>query len=108
MVIMWQSWINLIDGIWLILCGFITALRTPASMIVGGAVAIVLGYWSAVSSKDWKRAVNGTIGIWLFLSGLWFNLDVRWNFLIFGVALLLISLWNISNHPTPTNITAKV
>ena len=105
---MWQSWFNVIAGIWMILCGFIPGLRTPVSMIVPGAVALVFGYWSAADKKEWKGALNGTIGVWLLLSSIWFGLYVPWNFLVFGVALTLIALWNISEHSNPTHhVTAN-
>ncbi len=46
---MWQGWIDLAVGIWLIISDFIPALRTPTSMLAAGAVAIVFGFWGAGS-----------------------------------------------------------
>ncbi|MFZ0455461.1 MAG: hypothetical protein WCE54_13670 [Ignavibacteriaceae bacterium] len=99
---MWQGWIDLAVGIWLIVSGFITALRTPASMLVAGAVAIVFGFWGASRANSWQGTINGIIGIWLFLSAIWFSLIVPWNFFVFGVAIAILAIWNIAQNPEQT------
>jgi hypothetical protein len=103
---MWQSWLNFFAGVWLIICAFVTPLRTPASMIAAGAVAFILGFWAVARTEDWKGAVNGSIGVWLLLSGIWFGILGVWNFLAFGVALAIFALWNIVQHPSPTHAPA--
>ncbi len=100
---MWQGWIDLADGVWLIIAGFIFSIRTPASMLIAGCVAILFGFWA--STRSWQGAVNGIIGIWLFVSAVWFNLAVPWNFFISGVIVAAMAIWNISAHSTVTHST---
>ncbi len=94
---MWQSWVNLAAGIWLILSGIIPSIHTPASMIVAGAVAVICGFWAGV--EKWPGYVTGIIGIWLLLSAIWFGLVVSWNFILFGIIVALIAIWNLSSPP---------
>ncbi len=94
---MWQAWVNLAAGIWLILAGIIPGIRTEASMLIGGIVAVIFGFWAG--TEKWHGIVNGIIGIWLILSALWFNLVVPWNFIIFGIIIGLIAIWNLATPP---------
>lgn len=98
---MWQSWMNILAGIWLIICGFIPQLRTPASLIAAGAAVLVFGFWNTAQIKSWQGIINGLAGIWLFLSGLWFGIFFQWNFLIFGVLITLVAFWNSAQHNHP-------
>jgi len=104
---MWQSWINAIAGIWLIVCGFVPILRTPASMIAAGAAVFVFGFWNTAQVKSWQAVINGLAGIWIFLSGLWFGVIVPWNFLIFGVLITLMAIWDFSQHNHPQHVPAQ-
>ena len=102
-MIMLQSWFNIAAGAWLIVCGFVPSLQTPASMIVAGAVAMLFGFWGAGRTGSWQSIINGMIGIWLFLSGVWFTLYVPWNFFVFGAAAFILAAWNTTEHPTPSH-----
>jgi hypothetical protein len=104
---MWQGWINVFAGAWLILCGFIPALRSPVSMFAAGAVIFVDGILGTIENRSWQSGLNAAAGAWLFLSGIWFGLYVPWNFLVFGVFVLLLAGWNLSQHPNPTHATAQ-
>ncbi len=103
---MWEGWINIAAGVWLIICGFIPELRTPVSMLAPGAIIFLLGALGAYENRSWQSALNGAAGVWLFLSGIWFSLYVPWNFLVFGVFVGLLAVWNISQHPTLTHASA--
>ncbi len=94
---MWQGWFNLTVAAWLIFSTFISAIRTPASMIVASIVAVVFGFWSA-AEKSWQGTINGIIGVWLFLSGIWFGLAAPWNFFISGIVIGVIAIWNITDN----------
>lgn len=96
---MWQGWFDLAAGIWLVISAFIPNIQSDASIIVGGAVALLFGLWGAVNEKRWQSVVNGVVGIWLLLSGIWFNLIAPWNFFIFGVVIGLLAIWNLLQHP---------
>ena len=102
---MWQGWIDLAAGIWLIICGFIPLLRTPVSMLVGGAVVFIFGFWGASRNNSWQGTINGIIGAWLFLSAIWFNLVVTWNFFIFGAVIAILAIWNVTEHSEPSHIS---
>lgn len=107
-MIMWQSWINLAIGLWLILCGFVPALQTPDSMIIPGILALIFGFWSTTRVSSWEGVINGIAGIWLFLSGLWFQFYLPWNFLVIGGIITVLSLWNLAEHPDPSHIPYTV
>jgi len=104
---MLQAWFNIAVGLWLLLCGFIPSLQTPASMFVAGAVAMLFGFWGTGRTGSMQSTVNGMIGIWLFLSGIWFDLYVPWNFLVFGAAITILAIWNTTEHTHPTHVMAK-
>lgn len=102
---MWQAWINLIVGAWLIIAGIIPVLREPVSMFVAGIAAIIFGFWGSGQVNSWQGTVNGIIGIWLALSALFFTLAVGWNFIIFGAVMLCLAAWNAGEHPHPQKVT---
>ncbi len=101
---MWQSWLNFTIGLWLILCGFVPSLRTPASMIVPGALAFIFGFWSTARVQNWEGSINGILGVWLFLSGVWFQLYLSWNFFVIGGIITVLSIWNLAEHPDPSQV----
>ena len=102
---MWQAWLNLAAGLWLILCGLVPSLQTPGAMIVPGIVVFILGFWTTARVKSWEGTINGIAGIWLFLSGVWFELWVPWNFLILGALITVLSIVNLIEHPSPATQT---
>ena len=104
---MLQSWFNIAVGLWLLLCGFIPSLQTPAGMISAGAVAMLFGVWGTGRVKSWQSTVNGIIGVWIFLNGVWFHLFVPWNYFIFGAALFALAVWNTAEHLHPSNVALR-
>ncbi len=92
---MWQGWINLILGVWLIISGFVGGLQTPANLIVVGILAAIFGFWAY---KSWQGVVNGILGIWTLLSGLIFHLLAPANFLIVGVLMGIFGAWEAFGH----------
>lgn len=92
---MWQGWINLILGVWLIISGFIPSLQTPANFIIIGILAMVFGFWTY---KNWLGDAAGILGIWLFLNGVWFHIFSPVNFIIVGVLLAISGLWEGTTH----------
>jgi hypothetical protein len=97
---MWQSWVNLLVGIWLMLSGIIPSIHSPASMIVGGIVAAICGFWAG--AEKWPGIVTGFVGVWLIICGAWLALAVTWNFVIFGIIVGLLAIWNLSSPPHGT------
>lgn len=105
---MWQGWFDLAAGIWLIVCTFIPSLHTPISMIVGGAVVTIFGFWGARARDSWQGTVNGIIGIWLLLSGIWFSLAVSWNFFLSGIIIAVFAIGNVSRPPISKGATRQI
>ncbi len=87
---MWQGWVNLILGIWLIISGFVSSLQTPANLIVVGILATVFGFWAY---KMWQGIANGILGLWTLLSGLVFHLLNPTNFIIVGLLMGVFGAW---------------
>lgn len=98
---MWQGWINIAVGVWLIICGFVPQLQTPAGILIPGIVSVIFGFWGAGRVNSWQGTVNGIIGIWLFLSGVAFGLAVPWNFFISGIVVGILAIWNTAEHAEP-------
>jgi hypothetical protein len=96
---MWQGWINLVLGAWLIISSFVPLLQTPANLIIVGILAVVFGFWAY---KDWRGDIAGILGLWIFLSGSRFNLVFSWNFIISGIVLSIFGFWYavLPNHRT--------
>jgi len=101
---MWQGWINLAAGAWLIVSAFVPAIRTPVSMFVAGIVIAVFGFWASI--RSWQSTVNGIIGIWRFISGIALGLAVTWNFFIAGAVIGLLAIWNVSETHEETHAHA--
>ncbi len=87
---MWQGWVNLILGAWLILSAFVPALRTPANLASLGILIAVFGFWV---SREWQGKLIGILGIWAFLGGAWFNFLAPGNFIIIGLIVSACGLW---------------
>ncbi len=96
---MWQGWVDLISGIWVLSCGFFNPLQAADNMWIPGIIVFIFGIWSAKKGKSWQGFVNSLAGLWLFLSGAFFGLNTGWNFIIFGAIITIIALWNVSVHP---------
>jgi hypothetical protein len=103
---MWQAWMDLAVGVWLIVSAFITAIQTPSSMIVAGIVVFIFGFWGAARVNSWQGTINGIIGVWLFLSGIAFALALPWNFFISGAVIAILAIWNLAQHETPGQVHA--
>ena len=93
---MWQGWVNLLLGVWLLLSGLIPALQTPENLIISGLLVAVLGFWSY---KNWLGDTSGVLGLWALFSGSWLNLFSPSNFLITGVLIGSCGFWEAFTHP---------
>ena len=103
---MWQAWLNLAVGIWLIICGFVHPLQTPAIMIVSGIAAIVFGFWSAARVNSGQGTIIGIIGIWLLLSSGVLILPDKWNFFASGILVAVLAVWNLAGYEAPRQINS--
>lgn len=89
---MWQSWVNLIVSLWLVLCGFITGLQNGANLVISGIILAICGFMAYSTKKGWQVVVIGVVGLWLFVSGLVPTLVAQWNFIIAGLFCALLVL----------------
>ncbi len=86
---MWQAWINVVLGLWLVVAGFIPAVQVNWNMIICGIIIALLSF---LSSKEWPAIVAGIVGIWILISGLVPSLIAQVNFIIAGLVVLILSL----------------
>ncbi len=87
---MFQSWINGILGLWMILTGFISGVQTSVNFIVVGAVIAILGFWGA---RKWQNDVSAVLGLWFVLSGIITSLISPVNSIIVGIIVAALSFW---------------
>ncbi len=86
---MWQAWVNVILGLWLVVSGFIPTVQVNWNMIICGILIAILGF---TVSKKWPAIVVGILGVWILISGLVSSLIVPVNFIIAGIVVLILSL----------------
>ena len=110
---MWQNWINLTAGVWLVTAAFIPAVTEVRSAstwdnsLVGGIVVLV-GIAAAVGNKQTMCWLNAAIGAWLITTAFIPTVVGQlgfWNDLGAGVAIIAVSTWAIIrsgvNGPAP-------
>ncbi len=87
---MWKIWINFIPGAELILTGLVSPIRTEASTIIGGALAVLFGMVLS-SVKSSYAVLNILIGVIVVLSGLMMHPVQQWDLYTFGSLLIVIT-----------------
>ena len=96
---MWQSWINAIIGLWLIVASFtITGSRIGnlTNNLIAGIVLLVLGLWAAVANKSWQNWVIAVVGAWMIVAGFWFPSSHAGNMansIIAGAVIAIAGFW---------------
>jgi hypothetical protein len=101
---MWQGWINVMTGLWVLSCGFFFDLRSFPNLWAPGAVILIFGLWAGKRGNSWQGFFNAIIGIWLILSGIAFNLNTTWNYIISGALISIIAIWNVSITPKSSTV----
>ena len=95
---MWQTAINLLIAVWLIVTG-LSYPNSPGVLIVSGTVAVAFGSYVAAVRDCWQSFVIGMIGIWLFVGPLATNgAMTRTNFLISGIATGVFGIWVLASR----------
>jgi hypothetical protein len=89
---MWQSWISLVLGIWLIISGLIVGLQGSFSMVIIGLLAVIVSFFFL---KGWEGVLNGILGVWLIICGFIHGLITTQNYLVVGILISIISLIRI-------------
>ena len=85
---MWQAWLSLIIGVWLIFSGIISDLQQVLNVFISGALLVLFSFFFL---KGWEGVVNGFLGIWLVLCGLMAVLITPLNCLMIGILTLIVS-----------------
>src|SRR5262249_36011573 len=97
-VVMWETAINLLVAIWLIVTG-VRYPNSPGVLIVSGTVAMTFGFYVAAVRDSWQSFVIGMIGLWLFVGPLATNAaTTRANFLISGIATGAFGIWVLASR----------
>jgi hypothetical protein len=89
---MWQGWISLIIGVWLIISGLISALQGPVNLVLFGLLAAIIGFFFL---KGWEGTVSGILGVWLIISGFISGFITAPNFIVMGIVIAILSLIRI-------------
>lgn len=92
---MYQSWINGILGLWMIVAGFISGAQHSVNYIIVGVIVAALGFWAA---KRWQNTVSGILGLWFILSGIVTSLMGPPNSIIVGIVVAVLSFWAAASH----------
>ncbi len=94
---MWQDWLNLILGLWLIVAGFIPALNTAAGRLwdylIVGVLVLIFSAW--VAKQRWPEWFNLILAIWLIIAAFipWTGAAVMANSIIVGILIAIFGLW---------------
>jgi hypothetical protein len=89
---MWQSWSNMVIGLWMIFSGIVATLSASGNFIVTGILLAILGFWS----RGWKGTLIGLIGLWAIFSGFVPGLIVPANMIITGAVVTVLAIWKAS------------
>jgi len=100
---MWQGWIILIVGLWLLLGAGIMDVKVAKDgyeigYLLSGIVAFVFGLWAFLQPlKGLLKIFSGIIGIagiWLGLSAFISGLHGLANAVILGIILIVLGFWS--------------
>lgn len=95
---MWQSWVNVIAGIWAFISGFSFVLTNPINFFIIGVVVAVFGFWAP--RRKWQGSVNGIIGLWLIVSAFIPTLVTQQNLIISGLVVAVLAAWRLAETRT--------
>ena len=92
---MWQSYVNIIAGVWSIISAMIVPLVVPVNFFITGVVVAVCGFSSRMAPRaaQWQGYVNGVLGLWFILTAFVRGLQYQSNFLIAGILVLAFATW---------------
>ena len=105
----WQSWLNVLVGIWLFISPWVLGTTSDAATawnawIIGAAIFVValIALGATASASAAAPWVNVVLGVWLFISP-WVlrSTDVSdgaVNAWVFGVVTVLVALWAFSGR----------
>jgi len=48
---MWQHWVNVVAGAWLVVSSFVPSLRSFWNILITGGVVLIIALWGALTKK---------------------------------------------------------
>ena len=100
----WQSWLNVVLGVWLFISPWVLGSTSDAAAawdawIVGAAIVVVALIALATPRTPGISWLNVILGAWLFISP-WVlrytgTRDAAWNAWVFGVIAVILALWAV-------------
>jgi hypothetical protein len=105
----WQSWLNLVVGIWLFISPWVLGTTSDAATawnawIIGVAIFVVALLASSTPASAAAPWANVVLGVWLFISPWVLRYvdvtDGAINAWVFGVVTVLVALWAMSVRRT--------
>lgn len=106
---MWQFWVTLIVGLWLLLGPGIAGINIAkgdyeAGYLLAGIVSFVLGLWVLVGPVKTLlkvfSVIIGIAGIWLGISAFISGLQGIANAIIVGIVLIVFGFWGAVTKPS--------
>jgi hypothetical protein len=114
---MWQGWVNLVLGIWMIVAGFLLPVSRTAvgiNFTVVGAIVLFFALWMALkkASLSW---INVVMGVWSIVAS-WVlpiekaaaegaeatrHLALWLNYLIVGIIVIVFAVLYAIKKPQP-------
>ena len=94
---MWESWLNLGLGVWLLSIG-LRQHTSPGALLVVGTVATIFGLWIATTRNHVAGALTLLLGVWLYVAAVVTPFAGPRRYLVAGIALALSALWDLATH----------
>jgi hypothetical protein len=113
---MWQGWLILITGLWLLFGAGIMNVNIESDgygvdYLLTGILALVLGLWAFLQPvKGLLKVlfgVTGILGIWLGLSAFISALQGTLNYIILGIILIVLGFWTGVSRPSSQSSEAQ-
>ncbi len=96
MNVAWQSWVNGVLGLWLIVVALIGLEASMTTLVITGFLVAIVGFWAALMRNSlWQQWVNGILGLWviaipfLVLTGA----TLAWTVGITGLVVAVLGFW---------------
>jgi len=106
---MWQFWVTLIVGLWLLLGSGLMGVNIAKDgyeviYLLSGIVSFVLGLWVFLGPVKGLlkvfSAIIGIAGIWLGISAFVSGLQGIANAIIVGIILIILGFWGAVTKPS--------
>jgi len=114
---MWQNWVNLTLGVWLLIAAFVPGITASegASLwndLVVGIIVLLVAIWAALQNKQSLCWLNALAGGWLLISAFIPRITAvqsgnLWNDLIIGIVITTVEVWVILHSGSPKTIATQ-